>query len=104
MINSLKWVQLSLAQQLGNLASEMTRARHWEMKNDVVNCNRALERALDLLDLTLTDNRWRFRRRELTLLREIICDCFSPKKEYEVSLSDLEKYCTDFALSSRRSL
>ena len=95
---------MSLAQQLGNLASEMTRARHWEMKNDFVSCHKALERALELLDLTLTDNRWRFRRRELTLLREIICDCFSKEKDYDVSLSDLEKYCADFALASRRSL
>ena len=95
---------MSLAQQLGNLASEMTMARHLEMKNDFVSCNKSLERALDLLDSTLADNRWQFRRRELTLLREIICDCFSKEKEYDVSLSDLEKYCADFALASRRSL
>ncbi len=94
MITAQKWSQFSLGQQLGHVASEISRARHWGEKGDIKSRNNALERALDLIDLTIQDTRWRLRLREIVRLREVICDWLSGQKNYDVSLSVLEEYCT----------
>lgn len=100
MISSAKWSQLSLAQQLGNVGSEIARARHWQERHDLESRNRALARALELMDLTLDDARWQARLRELCLLREVLSDWFSGQNQYAVSLQDLETYCLQLSLRS----
>jgi hypothetical protein len=102
MINPHRWRQLSLAQQLGNVGSELSRARHWESKQDDHNRDESLERALALLDLTLDDRRWRGRLRELARLREVVSDWFSGRKYYLISSSALVDYCAGFSLLSDR--
>ena len=101
MINSSRWVKLNFAQQLGNIASELARARYWESKNDSVTCTKSLERVLELVELTLSDDRWRKRRKELARLNEVLCDRFSGQKFYQVSLDEIGKYCITFALHDK---
>jgi len=98
MINQSRWYQLSLVQQLGNIGSELSRARHWESKQDSQHRDQSLERALELLDLTLDDQRWRGRLKELTRLREVIGDWFCGQKYYQVPPQALEDYCVSFTL------
>ena len=93
-----KWSRFSLAQQLGNVGSELARARYWEEKNDFKSRNNALERALELIDLTLEDKRWQMRLKEIARLRELVSDWLLGQKTYEVIPSALEDYCTTFAL------
>ena len=93
-----RWTQLPLAQQLGHVGSELSRAKHWEMNHDSDSRDRALVRALGLLDLTLEDKRWRARLKELARLREVISDWFCGQKNYEVSSEALEQYCAHFVL------
>ena len=97
-MNAERWSQLSLIQQLGNIGSELSRARHWEIQKDRVSRDQALERALDLLDLTLGDKRFRSRLKEPARLREVVGDWFSGKQEYDISPERLEAYFTSFAL------
>ena len=49
-----RWWELSLAQQLGNIGSEVGRALKWRSRNPEIGA-RALDRALELFDLTLDD-------------------------------------------------
>ncbi len=89
---------MSLAQQMGNIGSELGRARRWEVKKDRKSRDAALIRALALLDLTLNDRRWHARFRELARFREVVSDWFTASAAYDISPEVLEEYCTQFAL------
>ena len=62
----------------------------------------AFERALELLDLTLVDPRWRGRRREIARARELLCDAAAGGREYGTRLEDLDRYFFAFAMAARR--
>jgi hypothetical protein len=72
-----RWNALTLAEQLANVGSEVDRAiRAWDGERRD-RFDRALDRALELLDLTIRDERWRgHRRRELLRVREEFCGLF----------------------------
>ncbi|TSC79261.1 MAG: Uncharacterized protein G01um101429_496, partial [Parcubacteria group bacterium Gr01-1014_29] len=95
-----RWFQLSLMEQLGNIGSEVGRAARAEDK-DTQRFDNAVERALDLFDLTLEDKRWRGRLREINRAREVFCDAVYGGKEYGSSLADLDKYFMQFAFAAR---
>ncbi len=95
-----RWGQFSLIEQLANIGSELNRALRWEGENPQL-FESAIYRTLELLDLTISDWRWRKRLKELTRLREIICDTVWGEKEYQTSLADLERYFFYFALADR---
>jgi hypothetical protein len=61
----------------------------------------AFERALELLDLTLADPRWRDRLREIARARELLCDAATGGAEYGTTLEDLDRYFLAFALAAR---
>lgn len=103
MINLERWYKFSLCEQMGHIGSEITRARVWEDKSDMVSRNRALERAFDLIDITKDDVRLYKRRRELCYLRELLADQYIGSEVYGGSLKDLEKYCLDFALVANKN-
>ena len=88
---------------MGHIGSEITRARVWEDKKDLMSRNRALERALELIDITKDDSRLYKRRRELCYLRELLADKYINADIYGGSLKDLEKYCLDFALVANKN-
>lgn len=96
-----KWFTLPLADQLGNIGSEAGRARAWHGRDEKLFWG-AAGRALELLDLTREDPRWRKRRRELDRVRESFADALLGGKEYGGTLADLERYFMQFALYSAR--
>jgi len=96
-----RWQEYSLSEQLDNIGSEISRARYWEESLDYINREKALERSLELLDLTVADKRWYLKLKELTRLRDIIGDLMAKTKIYNISLKDLEKFCLGFAIKSR---
>lgn len=91
-----RWYQLSLVEQLGNVGSEVSRARAWQGKDQRL-FDGAVDRALELLDLTIADPRWRGRLKELLRVREIFCDTVFGEGEYQSALSDLDDYFLAFA-------
>ena len=95
-----RWRRLSLCQQMGNIGSEISRALKWRGK-DQKNFQTAIERALELFDLTLEDPRWRGRLREIARAKEVFLDAVSGGKEYKSSLEDLERYFFGFAYCAR---
>jgi len=96
-----KWFKLSLMEQLGNIGSEVSRARRAQ-DNNPGRFRNAVDRALELFDLTLSDSRWQGRLKEIGRAREVFCDAISGGKEYGSSLSDLERYFNQFALAARK--
>ena len=95
-----KWFTLSLAEQLGNVGSEISRAINWH-KKDQKTSEHAIDRALELLDLTIQDARWRKRLKELVRTREVLCDALLEGKEYGSALEDLNQYFFYFAVAAR---
>jgi hypothetical protein len=61
----------------------------------------AVERALELFDLTLEDARWQGRRREIARAREVFLDAVFGGREYKSSLKDLTRYFDMFAYAAR---
>jgi hypothetical protein len=94
------WGRLSLVEQLANVGSEVGRLRRWQAR-DPAAAARAFERALELLDLTLADPRWRGRRREVARSRELLCDAATGGGQYASTLEDLDRYFLAFAVAAR---
>jgi len=97
-----RWQTLSLLEQLGNVGSEVGRMRR-SRDRDARLAAAAFERALELLDLTLADPRWRGRRREIARARELLCDAAAGGGEYGTTLDDLDRYFLAFAVAARAS-
>ncbi|MEK7516895.1 MAG: hypothetical protein AAB562_04860 [Patescibacteria group bacterium] len=95
-----RWQELSLAEQMGNIGSEISRALRWR-DNDQKLFIGAFDRALELLDLTISDSRWRGRLKELTRVREAVGDAFCGGSEYRTSFEDLNRYFFNFAIAAR---
>ena len=95
------WSKLTLVQQLGNVGSEVSRALRWKDK-DALLFEKAMIRALELLDLTIQDERWKHRLKEITRSRELLCDAWFGGKEYGTDLDGLNRYFFNFALAARK--
>ena len=99
-----RWWSLSLAEQLGNIGREISRATRWSSKNPAL-AQSALERALELFDLTLDDPRLRqsiARLREVARAREVVADLFAGPNQYGSDARSLQKYFDAYALAARR--
>jgi hypothetical protein len=95
-----RWNAMTLPRQMGNIGSEIARARHWEGRGDRANRDGAFERALELIDLTRRDTRRRGGLREIGRLREVVCDWYLGLGTYDISPAEIEDYCTSFILSA----
>ena len=96
-----RWQELSLAEQLGNIGSEVLRASRHEGKDEKLFWG-AVERALELFDLTLSDPRWRGRFKEIGRAREVFCDAIYGGKLYRSSFQELVRYFDNFAFTARK--
>ena len=100
-----RWWQLSLAEQLGNIGSEVSRAVRWHSRNPDL-ARGALYRALELFDLTLADRRHHRslpRLREIARAREVVVDFLVGPNQYGSTGPSLQKYFDAFAVAARRS-
>ena len=95
-----RWYELSLKEQLSNIGSEVLRAARQQGKDEKLFWA-AVERALELFDLTLEDSRWKGRRWEIARAREVFCDAVYGGKLYQSSLQDLMRYFDQFAYAVR---
>ncbi len=97
-----RWVQFSLMEQLAHVGSEVDRAAHWIKKGDTISSHRSIDRALELIDLTLDDQRWNKRRKEIVRAREVLCDHFYGDNEYQSSTESLQRYFFSFAMAAAK--
>ena len=96
-----RWFKLSLAEQLGNIGSEVWRTLRAKGK-DEKRFWQAVERALELFDLTLEDSRWLNRKGEIARAREVFCDAVYGGKLYKSSFEDLTRYFDQFAFAAAK--
>lgn len=96
-----RWQGLTLAEQLGNVGSEVGRALRARVRGREERMWAALERALELLDLTISDPKSAGRRRELCRVREVVCDFLVGENEYGSTPEALDSYFMRFALVAR---
>ena len=97
-----KWFEYSLCEQMGNIGSEVGRANRWKEK-DTKLFESAVFRAIELLNLTLSDTRWINRLKEISRAKELVCDALNGGKEYNSDFAALEKYFYHFAYAARNS-
>jgi hypothetical protein len=97
-----RWQTMSLAEQLGNVGSEVERAFRAHAAGRTDRFERALDRALELFDLTATDPRRTLsQRREVLRAREQFCRVFF-EETAESDLPDyLSRYFLQFAMAAR---
>jgi len=97
-----RWFTLSLACQLGNAGSEYERALQSKKRGDKVRFDHAFARLLELIDLTIADPRWKNHRlKELTRLREVVCDELYNDIHEFIHPSDLREYFLYFGILAR---
>ena len=99
-----RWPQLTLMEQLAHVGSEVERAiRAYEAGNRK-RFDGALDRALELFDFTVADDRWAGpRRREILRAREEFCRLFFDEDVPENSALGLRRYFLAFAIAARRA-
>ena len=96
-----KWNNLSFFEQMANIGSEVERAIKWKNKNNVEYKQLAFDRALELLDLTLVDDKNKKRLKEITRLREALADYFVFKNEYHSTDKAWHNYFHAFNYAAR---
>jgi hypothetical protein len=98
-----RWNELTLMEQLANIGSEVGRATRAKSQGNEQRLAGVLDRALELFDLTLADDRWRDRLREVARAREIVCDFLVGDNEYGSTAESLDRYFLPFAMAARRN-
>lgn len=91
-----RWFELSLMEQLANVGTDIERAIRWKQKNNLDYSQKAFERALDLLDLTIADSKNRKRLKELLRTREALADYFVFDNEYGSTDESWQNYFLPF--------
>jgi len=96
-----KWENLSLPEQMANIGSEVERTIIWKNKKNDLYGQKAMERALELLSLTIADQKNRSRLKALTRLREVLIDYFFGQNQYSSSDRLWQNYFYAFTYFSR---
>ena len=98
-----RWQSMTIAEQLGNVGSEYERALRCKARGDADHFDNAFGRMLELLDLTITDPRWKNHRlKELCRLREVVYDELCNEVREYADSRNLRKYFMQFALIARK--
>ena len=99
-----RWWELTLAEQLGHVGSEVSRTLKWRSRNPRISQG-AMERALELIDLTLADPRHRAsvaRLREIARAREVLVDFLVGSNQYSTTGPALQRYFDAYAVAARK--
>ncbi len=96
-----RWWTLSLFEQLANVGSEVDRAIRASQEGRGDRSSKAIDRALDLFNLTAQDDRWRgHRRREILRAREEFVRLFFEDSPDPGAADAMRRYF--FAFAKRR--
>jgi len=96
-----RWFKFDFMEQMANVGSEVERTMSWKIKNDNDYSQKAFERALELLDLTIGDPKNKSRLKEIVRLREVLVDYFFCKNQYGSSDELWHKYFYAFNFAAR---
>ncbi|MFH1479277.1 MAG: hypothetical protein ABIG92_05850 [Candidatus Omnitrophota bacterium] len=98
-----RWDQLLFLEKMANIGSEVERALNWKAKNNHPYSQKAFERILELLDLTLDSVKSLPRLKELARIREAIVDYFLGENQFESTEALWKGYFLHFTYAARRN-
>ena len=98
------WRRLSFVEQMANTGSEVERALNWQAKGHAAYCQKAFERALELLDLSLETAVKPSYLKELARLREALADYFAGSNEFASTPDLWRKYFSVFTYAARKDV
>ena len=90
------WQELSCVEQLANIGSEIERTMKWRQKGNKELSDNAFARALELLSLSIDDEKNKNRLKELARLYEVLVDFFAGDNLYKSSDELWRKYFYGF--------
>lgn len=93
------WFSKSIFEQMANIGSEVFRMIKWKNKNKE-DSRLALERALELLDLTLEDKKNRNSLKEIARIREALVD-YNYDNQYSTTDEFWQNYFYAFNYAAR---
>lgn len=97
-----RWAEMSFCEQMANIGSEVSRALNWQKKGKDDFCKRAVNRALELLDITISSIKKYPRLKELVRVREALLDFFYGSNEFYSSEILWRKYFDHFTYAARK--
>ncbi len=98
-----RWGKLSFLEQMANIGSEVGRALNWRTKKNADYSQKAFERTLELIDLTLENNVNFAHLKEITRMREAIVDYFLGANQFMSTDVSWKKYFSHFTYAARKS-
>ena len=98
-----RWKEVPFMEQMANIGSEVERALNWRAKHNAAYSQKAFERALELIDLSLDSAVSLTRLKELARMRETIVDYFFGKNEFMSTDASWRKYFLHFTYAARRN-
>ena len=91
-----RWEKMNFVEQMANIGSEISRANHWRKKNNTEYSNNAVNRAIELINLTIDSISVKSHFKEVTRLREAIYDYYYGNNEFSSSDFLWQKYFDHF--------
>ncbi len=98
-----RWSKLSFLEQMANIGSEVERALNWRAKKNADYSQKAFERTLELIDLTLENNINFSHLKEIARMREAIVDYFFGANQFMSTDVLWKKYFSHFTYAARKS-
>ena len=98
-----RWNQLTFVEQMANVASEVERYLNWKTKGNLSYSNKAFDRALELIDLTVADTKNYSRLREILRMRECLADFYFGAGLYQSTEESWRKYFLPFVFAARKN-
>lgn len=94
-----KWPTYSIAYQMGNIGSEVSRSLKWTARGNKHRADISIDRALELFDFTIAANVHNSARlSEILLAREEFCDFFLGGNSWHTDPAKMQKYYDGFAV------
>jgi len=96
-----RWQKFSFIEQMANIGSEVERALNWQAKNNVDYAQKAVGRALELIDLTLESVHDYPHLKEIARMREAVVDYFFGTNQFMSTDASWRKYFLCFTYAAR---
>ena len=97
-----RWEKMPFCAQMANVGSEVSRALNWKNKGKADLSRNAVNRALELLNLTIEPVKQYPRLKELLRVKEALLDFFYGLNEFGSSESLWRKYFDHFVYLARK--
>jgi hypothetical protein len=97
-----RWEKLTFLEQMANIGSEVERALNWQKKNNTDYSQKASERALELISLTIRNVKSYARLKEMTRMKEAIADYFFGSNQFMSTEKSWRSYFSHFTYAAAR--